>query len=93
MSYSLLVSDLELPRPVSQEVPVDPFGDFASDVSANGLGGFLHRAHNLLDARQTVHIGEVVDFLPRLGFLDSFGKKIATFSANHSNIFYIKDMT
>lgn len=93
MLYSLLVSDLELPRPVSQEVPVDPFWDFANDVSADGLWGFLHRAHNLINARQTMHICEVVDFLLftplRLGFFECYGIEIATFSANHSHIFYI----
>lgn len=40
--YSLLVSDLELPGPVSQEASADPFWDFASDVGADGLGGLLH---------------------------------------------------
>lgn len=40
--YSPMVSDLELPGPVSQEASVDPFWDFPSDVGADGLGGLLH---------------------------------------------------
>ncbi len=75
MLCSLLVSDLKLPRSISQEAPVDPFWDLAGYVGADGLGGVLHRAHNLLNARQTVHICEVVDVLPRLGFFECYVKK------------------
>lgn len=80
MLYSLLVSDLKLPRPISQEVPVDPFWDFADYVGADGLRGVLHWAHNLLNARQTLHICEVVDVLPGLGFFECYGKKLANFT-------------
>lgn len=42
LRYSLLVSNLKLPRPVPQKAPIDPFWDFTSDVGADGLGGVLH---------------------------------------------------
>lgn len=38
----LVVSDLELPRAISQETPINPFWDFASDYGVDGLRGVLH---------------------------------------------------
>lgn len=38
----LVVPNLKLPRAVSQEAPVDPFWDFASDVSVDGIRSVLN---------------------------------------------------
>lgn len=71
MIHPLLVSDLKLPGTVSEEVTVDPFWDLADDVRADGFGCLLHRAHHPFDAGQTLHIREVLDFLPGLGVFES----------------------
>lgn len=75
---SLLVSNLELAGPVPQEAPSDPHRDAACDVGADGLGGVLHRAHDLLDARQSMHVREVLDDLPGLGLGGRCGKEKVT---------------
>lgn len=75
---SLLVSNLELAGPVPQEAPSDPHRDAACDVGADGLGGVLHRAHDLLDARQSMHVREVLDDLPGLGLGGCCGKEKVT---------------
>lgn len=61
--YSPLVSNLKLSWSISQEISADPFWNFANDVSGNGLWSFIHRSHNLVNARQTVHICKVVNRL------------------------------
>lgn len=61
--YSPASADFKLSRSIPEEIAFDPGGDVTCNCGFDGLWGFIYRTHQILNARQTLNIGEVLIFI------------------------------
>lgn len=73
--YSPASSDLKLSRSIPEEIAFDPGWDVTCNCGCYGLWGFIYRTHQILNARQTMNIGEVLIFILWTALLPACGEK------------------
>lgn len=73
--YSPASSDLKLSRSIPEEIAFDPWGNVTCNCGCDGLWGFIYRTNQILNAWQTMNIGEVLIFILWPGLLPACWEK------------------